>query len=181
MDRIRGHMRCSSQPLCEVFLLGRLLQWNGRVIMLCPFPGCGLPMVYHPDHCDYTSFGYICTVCTQTRRAVRAAQRRVIPELTKTGHVTHQCTFCTRELVPQRRCFIYPHGVLVCTKHHTRAQADYIRQCHPMTRADTILCITAFTTMCKEQQALLFAQRDRSALNNRRRLDRQKQMTRYVM
>jgi hypothetical protein len=122
MDRVKEQRRCSLQPLNSCLLLGTLL-WNRGWIALCPHPGCALPFVYHPDDCAYTERGYVCVACSekvrlqQWRRRLQSVEGclDVVNMSVRDGT---RCGVCGTPLQNKRACFLYPHNIVLCAKHH---------------------------------------------------------------
>lgn len=108
---------CQAQPLQQIPLVGVLLKYYSKIIMLCPQHSCGLPMVFDPHQTIYTARGPSCTFCCQLQRskAARGAEAALAPWRRKA-----HCLMCgagAAAPLPESQTTLYPAGVLVCKKH----------------------------------------------------------------
>lgn len=174
-DTRRGHLRCSSQPLREIPLLGRCLLWGKKLLMICPSEHCGLAMAYDPEHCEYTRHGFVCIMCSRAIREDRV--RRRVPLL---AHPPKQCTMCSSKFRGPERAFLYPHDVVLCNKEHSQDVANYVKRARPMTHQETIDCIVYFRTEEHTRRAHLFRNRNRARLSQLRRNTRTRHRQVYV-
>lgn len=87
--------RCADQPLEQISLLGRILVWNQRLIMLCPQPGCGNPMTVDNQLCDFSEYGPCCKPCTEKRiahpKSYQELESRYNPQKAKDKMLCVQC------------------------------------------------------------------------------------------
>lgn len=60
--------KCGERPLSKILLLGKLLMFKGKMIMLCVGDGCAQPCVIDPRVCEYGVNGYLCAVCSDLKR-----------------------------------------------------------------------------------------------------------------
>ena len=72
--------------------------------------------VFVTEHCDYTELGFACHVCSRSRRAKRM-ERVLDARLTATAPLI--CSLCSVHLKDESQCFLFSHGLQLCSKHAT--------------------------------------------------------------
>lgn len=91
--------RCADQPLEQIPLLGRILVWGQRLIMLCPQPGCGNPMTVDNELCDFSEHGPCCKPCTDKRIAQPEGFAALRLAYAPTKHEPKMsCAMCKKQL-----------------------------------------------------------------------------------
>jgi hypothetical protein len=118
---------CQAQPLMQIPLLGILLKFQSKYIMLCPQRSCGLPCVYDPHQTVFTARGPSCVFCCEVLRNRRAtaSQNAVAP-----WRVKPYCIMCGAGAAPisDAQSCMYPAGVVVCKRHSLRPLLTHIQQ-----------------------------------------------------
>jgi hypothetical protein len=100
---------CGAQPLACIPLAGILLFYCNKRVMICPQPGCGMPMVLDPKQSIYNSASAACFDCTH-----KATHRRVdygLDFLTK-------CAKCDVSVPNPEKMFLYFKNVMMCNRCH---------------------------------------------------------------
>jgi hypothetical protein len=136
---------CDAQPLAKIPLLGHLLLFNGKCIILCPQKRCGMPMVLDPMLSLYNERGPACIDCT----AVLCANTNTMIEIP-----SHEmrCVKCMGPLPRPQNTFLYPHGVVLCRKHNLKGMSKFIRKKNPQNSEDTHALIVKYTIDKKEER-----------------------------
>jgi hypothetical protein len=126
--------KCGEEPLSKIPLLGHLLYFNGRCMMLCPQRGCGLPMVLDFKYTFFNHLGPACSECTKKLRQPQATS------------ITHdaRCLKCWQPTQKPGRTHLYPHGVVLCKRHHLTGLARFIDDKEPVDKATTEKLIIAY-------------------------------------
>jgi hypothetical protein len=101
-DKTNHRGTCGVKPLEQIFLLGRSLRYGNKVLFLCPQAGCGKIMSLDPSVAAHTERGWACCKCSE----------KVTPVVKE----KYTCTFCGVDEIKEG--YHYPHGVLLCKKHH---------------------------------------------------------------
>lgn len=137
---------CETTPLASVGLLGRVVVVDGHRHMLCPQRGCGVPMLYREDACDFNSRGVACTKCTASMRFETQMRADPVVRMMIARHRLNAvvcCDSCGRELqgfnnviealargefsqTAGRRVFAYPANVLLCRMCHAETVLDSV-------------------------------------------------------
>lgn len=110
-SKVNHRGSCATQELTRVCLLGKLLYFCGKAILLCPQPGCGMPMVLSSRECVWNEHGPSCYDCSFKLRIKRLDYR--IQFMTR-------CARCGIDLTRPDGIFLYPHGVSLCHRHHSQ-------------------------------------------------------------
>jgi hypothetical protein len=109
---------CSDQPLAVICLLGLRYSFGKKVYQLCV--GCSDVMV--PDTTrgacidDHELGGLLCCACSDERRKSKDAR----PDSAVLEQLHRRCACCSVPTMSLHTTFVYPHGICVCNKHHTR-------------------------------------------------------------
>jgi hypothetical protein len=127
--------KCGEKPLCAVPLLGQLLYFKGKTILLCPQKACGLPMILDMNLCAFTDRGPACKDCTLK---LSKASVHAIPPVSR-------CVYCASQPSKPHNTFLYPHGTSLCRKHNLKGMTAFIRKRKPKTRDETVKLIVAYT------------------------------------
>jgi len=105
---------CGITPLRNVLLLGKVLQFERRLLMLCPQYKCGKVMVFQGQFTAFNERGPSCSECT---KRIRAESERVW--LQKHAPAPTICAYCGQTLSKNlRNAYVYPRGVALCDRHH---------------------------------------------------------------
>lgn len=110
-SKVNHRGRCADQELVFIPLLGKMLHYQGKNIILCPQPNCGMPMVLDPKRCVWTEHGPSCYDCTFRHNMARLEYQ--VDFMTR-------CALCFVDITRSETLFLYPHGVTLCQKHHRR-------------------------------------------------------------
>lgn len=142
--------KCQDQPLQQVPLLGKILQFNNKYIMLCPQRGCGMPMVLNTLECMFTSRGPACAICT---RAYRAKAEK--PFSLRQKSLEFHCLRCgvgNKKKLTMVNSYLYPKGVVLCNVHHFAALQKYIEKMYneDMRHEDVAKLILGFVAQWKK-------------------------------
>jgi hypothetical protein len=113
-SKVNHRGRCDQQELCKIPLLGRILYFGGKNIMLCPQPACGLPMVIDYRKCAWTEYGPACCDCTFKLESKRLDYGQI--------DFMTVCAKCNMELTRTDTIYLYPYGVALCQRHHKQFQ-----------------------------------------------------------
>jgi hypothetical protein len=144
---------CASQELVRICLLGKLLYFCGKAILLCPQPGCGMPMVLSSRECVWNEHGPSCYDCSFRLRMKRLDYR--IDFMTR-------CARCGIELTRPDGIYLYPHGVSLCHRHHSQyPQLASILQ----TPEYAIRCVDRASTVRQIAEYYSLRRRERSKSN----------------
>lgn len=127
--------RCGEKPLCAVPLLGQLLFFKGKTILLCPQKSCGMPMILDVNLCAFTERGPACKDCTLK---LQKTQLYTAPPVSR-------CVYCASQSSKPQNTFMYPHATALCRKHNLKGMTEFIRSKRPKTREETVKLIVAFT------------------------------------
>jgi hypothetical protein len=111
---------CERQPLVQLALLGKMVVWNGRMIMLCP--QCGHPMVLDSD-CAWNEKGPACCDCTRDWRN-RPLMYVAVERQFEGAKACLQCN----EHLENNTAYGYPHGVYMCRRHSTSAMQKAVAE-----------------------------------------------------
>jgi hypothetical protein len=101
---------CRKQELRRIPLLGRLVKFVNKRILLCCQPGCGMAMVLDTAHCAYNEYGPACFDCTFKIKQAREARFGL-------EYYSTTCLLCVTELKRPESTFLYPYGVALCQSH----------------------------------------------------------------
>jgi hypothetical protein len=107
--------KCDDHPLSQLNLLGKMLMWSGKMIMICPQPQCGSKMVLDPDRCKYTEFGPSCCDCTLKLDEYSPFYKDLMKSYAQREK---RCVLCPAVLVSFNSCYLYPRDTFLCRKHH---------------------------------------------------------------
>lgn len=110
-SKVNHRGRCADQELAFIPLLGKMLHFQGKVIIMCPQPKCGMPMVLDSKRCVWTEYGPSCYDCTFRHNMARLEYQ--VDFMTR-------CALCFTDITRSETLFLYPHGVTLCQKHHHR-------------------------------------------------------------
>ncbi len=136
-NKINQRGACEAKPLLKVPLLGNLLAFNGKYIMLCPQKYCGMPMVVNTRDSFYNSRGPACCDCTAKLSAKASTLVASIQHDTK-------CVWCTTPMAKTNNAFLMPHGVIVCKKHLYKGLIQHIQTENPSNHQQTVQLIVDF-------------------------------------
>jgi hypothetical protein len=115
-NKVTHRGSCQGQPLRQIPMLGVLLKFMSKYIMLCPQQGCGLPCVYDPRLTVFNARGPSCVFCCEVLRKKQAQQ---LNNVTGPWRVKPYCILCGpagKTLSDAQSC-MYPAGVVVCKRH----------------------------------------------------------------
>jgi hypothetical protein len=143
-DKTNHRGRCRDQPLGKVPLLGNLLFFNGRTILLCPQEACGQPMVLDTHKSFYNERGPSCKTCT-------LKLQQTIP-VSDAYNTKRQCINCFSQPSKPQNTFLYQHGVAVCRKHHASGLTAYMTEQTPVDKKQTEQLIIAYIKQKKEDR-----------------------------
>lgn len=127
--RVNHRGTCGEQPLAKVPLLGHLLCFNTKHIILCPQLKCGLPMVLNPLQSYYNRRGVACSECTA--RFNEEKRTLVIPDRDE------KCIKCISKMARPCNTFLFPYGVIVCRKHNFHGLTEFITEKNPTNKEET--------------------------------------------
>jgi hypothetical protein len=115
-----NHMgTCASAPLTYVLLLGQVIQYQNKTILLCPQLGCGMPMVLDPAYCAFNERGVACCDCTRSMHINRHLGRDRCSMETYVAPMDNfvTCELCFANLCKPSHMYWYPHNVIICKSH----------------------------------------------------------------
>lgn len=110
---------CAARPLTHVLLLGRVIQYQNKTILLCPQIGCGMPMVLNTSYCIFNDRGVACCDCTRAMYASQHTERekelmtRFVAELDQAV----VCALCDKSMWLPSQMYWYPQNVVICRSH----------------------------------------------------------------
>ena len=110
---------CHAQTLCKIPMIGQVLRFNSKLMMLCP--QCAYMMVIDPVHCGTNEKGMICCRCSIAEREKRSSSRRLILSRLgiEYGQLSVRCLKCASELTNSDKIFCYGKNVFLCWRHHS--------------------------------------------------------------
>lgn len=110
---------CASAPLTYVLLLGQVIQYQNKTILLCPQLGCGMPMVLDPAYCAFNDRGVACCDCTRAMHLNRhqGRDRRSMETYVAPMDNFVICELCHVNLCKPSHMYWYPHNVVICKSH----------------------------------------------------------------
>ncbi len=109
---------CSERPLMRVPLVGELLKFKKKLILLCGQPKCGMPMVFDPQLAMYNQYGYGCFMCTVKARKRRDEVMELIQRSCHPPNIKTGCLLCATEMTLTTQVYVYPLDIWLCKKHH---------------------------------------------------------------
>lgn len=108
--------KCGETPLAQINLLGKMMIYKNKMILLCPQLECGAPMVLNKDKCEWNERGPACRDCTNKwKEQKRISNDGVLSEFLGENK-TMKCIRCGNECSPATAC-VYPFGLFLCKKH----------------------------------------------------------------
>lgn len=110
------HLHCGGQELGVVPLLGSVLEYRGKLYMICPQKNGGHMMIFNPAHSTFTERGPACHECTLEIARERHALLRKNHEYGP-AHV-HKCFVCEKKIAKPANAFVYAKTTIVCQKHN---------------------------------------------------------------
>lgn len=122
--------KCGSMPLIHVLLLGNVIQYQNKTILLCPQLGCGMPMVLNTIYCAYNERGVACCDCTRKMFADQHTNRekelmsRFVADLEQEV----SCSLCDRQLWMPSHLYWFPHNVIICRGHSNTSTTKRFNQ-----------------------------------------------------
>lgn len=137
-NEAHGPHRCPDAPLATLPLLGRVLQLGRRLVVLCPRTRCGIPFVYHHG-CVYSPRGFLCPPCSVAWLREKRRRWSRWPTLKRTGAGRRSPASTAAAAEPTcavggcllrnaARTYCYPHGLLLCRRHHHAYVAAQVRR-----------------------------------------------------
>jgi len=119
---------CGKDPLSRIPLLGVMMFYCNKRIMLCPQPGCGMCMVFDAKQAIFNEFGALCYDCSH-----KASFKRLDYGI----DFTTRCVRCNTSVPSPEKMFLYPHGAMMCNRCSKRYTSlnehfydpDVIRRC----------------------------------------------------
>jgi hypothetical protein len=111
--------KCAEEPLTHVFLLGQVIQYQNKTILLCPQVGCGMPMVLDSAYCLFNERGVACCDCTRSLHAERYNKREVdlMDKFVADTNVSVTCAMCSVSLLLPSQMYWYPFNIILCKNH----------------------------------------------------------------
>ncbi len=132
-DKTNARGTCQGQPLRKLNLLGKVLMFQGKLIMLCPQIGCCAPMVIDSTLCEFTERGIACKDCTEQLQ-IRPTQVEELEQCYpcvdwKNESKPHrQCAVCQKKMEKHEEFALYPFDIVLCTLHSTSRMQRYVSQ-----------------------------------------------------
>ncbi len=144
---------CINHQLCRVSLLGRMVKFGDKLIMMCP--SCTFPMEYDSRLCAYTpEYGVVCSYCTRDRERLKFKTKKcVIAEL----GIQSQCIGCGIQLSKASSMYVYPMGIVLCSGCSVPQVSDAVSVCMentalPKTRESlTRVVVQALSSLKKDR------------------------------
>ncbi len=144
---------CQSMPLQKVPILGQVISFHGKQIMLCPQPKCCKPMVFHPEHMIFNEYGPMCKDCidhlVEINQEFQDLQNKYKPEDFKAPQPTAiTCDLCGVVMEKQTKMHCFIKDIHICKNHsipfYSKQIAEAARQNPDYTREDFILNYSKF-------------------------------------
>jgi hypothetical protein len=108
--RGKVNQRGKCGELSRTFILGKLLRFNNKLLMICPQKGCGGIMALDIHTAMHNDYGYACDKCT------KAARKVVLEPI----DLTQTCLFCPLKVMKSANAFhYYPRDLRICRRHHS--------------------------------------------------------------
>lgn len=162
------HCVYAKNPVVQVDrinLLGCVLVCPRGLVLLCPQPGCGIPMAYD-SRCRYTSRGVACASCT-------LALTERPPSSQLWDKMCALCRRCARE--PR----LFPFRITVCGFHVREEVTERWTSAAPTTREEGVEILRVYAAELKEVLWSANSKRRRLDLNASRRRSRMTGRQRY--
>jgi hypothetical protein len=106
-SKVNHRGKCGVEPLAELTLLGKVLFYCGRQLLLCPQPGCGMAMALDPKQCVWNEHGPCCYDCSYKQR---------VQKLQYGIDFDTRCALCNQPLKESDRIHLFPYGAALCRK-----------------------------------------------------------------
>jgi len=121
-SKINWRGNCQKQPLTKLNLLGKILLYQGKLIMLCPQKGCCAPMVIDSIMSAFNERGIACKDCTEKLQNHSKTYEQLLLKYscvdwsneTKPHRVCHVCQKKMEK--PEDFC-IFPFDTILCSVH----------------------------------------------------------------
>ncbi len=110
--------RCGEHPLMQLNLLGKMLLYNNKMIILCPQLKCGVPMVLDSEQCAWNDRGPACCDCTKKWRSEPIQMIELNAKYSPDKPMP--CVQCGVQCTPNNAC-LYPFGLFMCRNHSSPA------------------------------------------------------------
>lgn len=177
------HTACQNQPLSALEGLGFEYTIARERYMLCPQRACAHWMVYDPRTCHpaINERGPACPSCTVS---ILMSQLRHLRDTHPLGPGRiFECAICYKNTGASVNTFIYGDNLMLCSKHHSPALAEFVREfldtngvdwrnCDITTAQVTRLCHAGIT---RYRQLLAHKKSETGNIRNRAILKRIKQ------
>lgn len=166
-NRVNTRGSCSAQPLRQLNLLGKVMFFKKKLVMLCPQQGCCSPMAMDSSQCDFNERGIACKDCTESFRdnppEYRDLCQKYEPVTWKDETQPHRsCDVCTKKMENVNDYHVFPFDVVLCHEHSGSRVIRLVQRIHTqpeMNKAKLIECITkqaVFNTQFKDKHARSF-------------------------
>lgn len=127
--------RCGERELVRIPMIGRVLYFQHKTILLCGQLGCGALMVLdakNQTYCLVNERGPACMACS-AKLNNRIFSMQSLEEKYMSNAHTIECFLCIdsrphqrRINLPHRNAFVYPFDIHLCPKHHLPIIADAV-------------------------------------------------------
>lgn len=144
----------SRNQVANVLLLGCALVCSRGLVLLCPQPLCGYPMVVDA-RCAYTQYGIACASCTLALYEHPAS----------TSRWDKTCALCHKRAQEPR---LFPCRITVCGRHVDAAVVD-IFPAQPASREEGVAVLTEYAARLKAHRDTLFRGARKNQHNRMRR------------
>lgn len=167
--------RCDNQPLWQLNLLGKMLIFENKMIMICPQPNCGCMMELDPERCKFTEYGPACCDCTLKLDEYADDYKQLMISY---GEREKKCALCPTELANFNACYMYPCDTFLCNKHHFPRFKLLIEEWHALQDPNELTQEKVVAKMADLKVQFKQARYERNKNYYKRQLALQKQRTR---
>ncbi len=156
---------CGKVPLAGICILGKLLVYKGKSIILCPQESCGAPMSYNADKCAYTERGPACSVCTYRIKQRYSEYKQLVAEHTRADS---RCAKCGCELRSSSSIYLFPHDVRMCKQHCTNGLIRFLgevqKHASVASKEQLVQTVVSYFAARKASRTLAFASSNKRQL-----------------
>lgn len=131
--KVNRRGECQAQPLRQINILGKVLMFQGKLIMLCPQQACCAPMVVDSTLCEFTERGIACKDCTEKMQAApgplkQLEKRFPCVDWADESKPHRQCAVCNKKMEKHDDFHLYPLDTVLCSTHSTIRMQRHIER-----------------------------------------------------